>query len=157
MVRIFSRGGVCVNANVPVRASRDFLHLAPKYKVHRKYCKQDLRSGINTWQWSQVSARCPTPHLNPVDYLLLLWARLSRERQTAEKVQNILCRTCLKTANVSWYMILYLKFIWHILLVERIEPDKLETLCHNVEGLVVSFGAHRRLIGADLQKQRGGV
>lgn len=47
-----------------------------------------------------------------------------------------------------------LKFIRHVLLVERIEADELETLRHNVEGLVVSFGAQSHLICSDLQRQQ---
>lgn len=49
---------------------------------------------------------------------------------------------------------MYLKFIRHVLLVERIEAHKLETLCHNVERLVVSFRANRHLVSANLQWHR---
>lgn len=45
----------------------------------------------------------------------------------------------------------YLKFIWHVLLVERVQTYEFETLCHNVEGLVVCLGAQSHLISADLQ------
>lgn len=45
----------------------------------------------------------------------------------------------------------HLKFIRHVLLVERIETDELETLCHHVEGLVVSFRANGHLVSADLK------
>ena len=47
-----------------------------------------------------------------------------------------------------------LKFIWYILLVERIQAHEFETLGYDVEGLVVSFGAQRHLISADLQKTK---
>lgn len=50
-------------------------------------------------------------------------------------------------------IILYLKFIGHVLLVERIKTDKFKTFCHDVEGLVVSFRTHCHLISANLQKQ----
>lgn len=47
----------------------------------------------------------------------------------------------------------YLEFIWNVLLVQWIKTNKLKTLRHNVEGLVVSFRAHCCLIGANLKRQ----
>lgn len=51
----------------------------------------------------------------------------------------------------------HLKFIRHILLVERVETHKLEAFCHDVEGLVVSFGANCHLVCADLRQHRSKV
>lgn len=47
-----------------------------------------------------------------------------------------------------------LKLIRHVLLVERIETHKFETLGHDVEGFVVRFGAQGHLIGSNLPEQK---
>lgn len=47
----------------------------------------------------------------------------------------------------------YLKFVRDVLLVERIQTHEFEAFCHDVERLVVSFGAHGHLIGADLEER----
>lgn len=48
-------------------------------------------------------------------------------------------------------MISYLKFVWHILLVEGVETNKLETLAENVNRFVQLLGAQGDRIGSHLK------